>query len=105
MFISETVDNVIQRTIGAIDDMKTILETTVSGDANGDGEVDMSDAVLIMQALANPNKYGLDGTAPVHLTLNNLKYSDVEGEGNGLTANDALQIQKYLLGQIKSLSN
>ena len=105
MFISEVVDNVIQRTIGAIDDMKTILETTVSGDANGDGEVDMSDAVLIMQALANPNKYGLDGTAPVHLTLNNLKYSDVEGEGNGLTANDALQIQKYLLGQITSLSN
>ena len=36
------------------------------GDANCDGSVDMADAVLIMQALANPNKYGLDGTAEHH---------------------------------------
>lgn len=31
----------------------------VVGDSNCDGSVDMSDVVLIMQAMANPNKFGL----------------------------------------------
>ena len=37
-------------------------ETTkgLTGDVNGDGTVDLSDAVLIMQSLANPTKYGLN---------------------------------------------
>lgn len=73
---------------------------TVRGDANGDGELDMSDAVLIMQALANPNKYGTNGTSPTHITAEGFKYADTDG--NGLTVNDALRIQKYLLGLIKS---
>ena len=38
------------------------------GDANCDGTVDMSDAVLIMQALANPDKYGVKGTDSQHIT-------------------------------------
>ena len=76
----------------------------LAGDVNCDGGIDMSDAVLIMQALANPNKYGLNGTAPVHLTERGAKNGDVEGGGNGITANDALQIQKYLLGQLPDLS-
>ncbi len=38
------------------------------GDANCDNQVDMSDVVLIMQALANPNKYGLGGTSPSAIT-------------------------------------
>ncbi len=73
---------------------------TVRGDANGDGELDMSDAVLIMQALANPNKYGTSGTSPTHITAAGFKYADTDG--NGLTVNDALRIQKFLLGLIKS---
>ncbi len=48
----------------------------VRGDANGDGELDMSDAVLIMQALANPNKYGTSGTSPTHITAAGFKYAD-----------------------------
>ena len=72
----------------------------VRGDANGDGELDMSDAVLIMQALANPNKYGTSGTSPTHITAAGFKYADTDG--NGLTVNDALRIQKFLLGLIKS---
>ena len=97
------VSDMVEQTVGAVNDLKTTTESTVVGDANGDGEIDMSDAVLIMQALANPNKYGLNGTAPVHLTARGFKYGDVEGDGNGITANDALRIQKYLLGQITSL--
>ena len=45
-----------------------VLKPTKTGDVNCDDEVDMADAVLIMQALANPNKYGEDGTAENHLT-------------------------------------
>ena len=66
------------------------------GDANCDGQVDMSDAVIIMQALANPNKYGISGTAEKHLT----KQGEMNGDmnGDGLTVGDAQAIQMKLLG-------
>ena len=67
----------------------------VKGDANCDGEVDMADAVLIMQALANPNKYGLDGTTDHHLTKQGELNGDMDGDG--LTVGDAQAIQKKLL--------
>lgn len=73
----------------------------VNGDANCDGKVDMSDIVLIMQALANPNKYGVNGTEPSHITSEGFKYADTDGDG--LTVNDAQRIQLYLLGKLKSL--
>lgn len=66
------------------------------GDANCDGDTDMSDAVLVMQALANPNKYGIDGTAENHLTVNGKYNADMDGDG--LTVGDAQAIQKKLLG-------
>ena len=43
-------------------------KNTIKGDTNCDGSIDMADVVLIMQALANPNKYGINGTAEHHLT-------------------------------------
>ncbi len=54
-----------------------------------------------MQALANPNKYGLNGTDPRHITEKGLKYADAYGDG--LTVNDAQHIQLYLLGKISFL--
>ena len=66
------------------------------GDANCDGQVDLSDAVMIMQALANPNKYGIDGTAEHHLTEQGKLNGDVDGDG--LTVGDAQSIQRKLLG-------
>ncbi|MBR5682839.1 MAG: cellulase family glycosylhydrolase [Ruminococcus sp.] len=87
----------------------TLTSTTVSsvskrnfGDANCDGTIDMGDAVLIMQALANPNKYGLKGTDKNHITDEGLKNADVEGS-NGLSNNDAQAIQLYLLGKVRTL--
>ena len=74
----------------------------VTGDANCDGNVDMSDVVLIMQALANPNRYGVDGTDDGHITEEGFEYADADGDG--LTVNDALRIQQYLLGLIPSLT-
>ena len=66
------------------------------GDANEDGQLDMGDAVLIMQALANPDKYGLNGTDNRAITDQGIANADVDGDG--LTANDALAIQEKLLG-------
>ena len=74
------------------------------GDANCDGGVDMSDAVLIMQSLANPNKYGVDGTDKNHITEQGQLNGDVDLSVKGITSNDALRIQEYLLGKIKSLA-
>lgn len=77
----------------------TILAETVNGDANCDGQVDLSDVVMIMQALANPDKYGINGTAENHLTEQGKVNADMDG--NGLTVGDAQSIQKMLLGYEK----
>ena len=68
----------------------------IKGDANCDSQVDLSDAVMIMQALANPNKYGIDGTAEHHLTEQGKLNGDMNGDG--LTVGDAQSIQRKLLG-------
>ena len=75
----------------------------VWGDANCDNTVDMSDVVLIMQALANPNKYGLEGTEKTHITEIGWNWADVDLSSKGVTANDALRIQEYLLKKIDTL--
>ena len=73
-----------------------VLKPTKSGDVNCDEQMDMADAVLIMQALANPNKYGENGTAENHLTAQGKVNGDMNGDG--LTVGDAQTIQKILLG-------
>ena len=61
-----------------------------NGDANNDGETDMADAVLIMQAYANPDKY--------HLTEKGSFNADIFSTGDGVTPKDAQKIQMMLLG-------
>ena len=80
-----------------VKDIKDILNANVTkwGDANGDAGVDMGDVVIIMQALANPNKYVLDAKYVFN--------ADVIEAGGGVTTQDALAIQLYLLGTYKSL--
>ena len=63
----------------------------------------MSDVVLIMQSLANPNKFGLDGTDKNHITEQGQLNGDVDTSAKGITANDALRIQEFLLGKVTSL--
>lgn len=72
------------------------LLNAIDGDTNCDEQMDMADAVLVMQALANPNKYGENGTAEVHLTKQGKFNADINGDG--LTVGDAQAIQKILLG-------
>lgn len=63
----------------------------IYGDANGDGEVSISDAVIVMQALANPDDYQLTEYAKV--------CADVVGN-DGVTTSDALAIQMVVSNQI-----
>ena len=72
------------------------------GDANCDGTVDMADVVLIMQSLANPNKYGTSGSDEHHITEKGQKNADVVGN-NGITTDDALAVQMFLLGKYDKL--
>ncbi|MBP5581473.1 MAG: carbohydrate-binding domain-containing protein, partial [Ruminococcus sp.] len=71
----------------------------VVGDANCDGSIDMSDVVLIMQALANPNKYAMGGTDSHAITEQGWKNADCNGKADGVSTDDALAIQMYLLGK------
>ena len=55
----------------------------------------MSDAVLIMQSIANPNAYKITDQGKVN--------GDVFENGSGITNQDAVTIQKYLVGMISKL--
>lgn len=70
--------------------------TYTSGDANCDGQLDMADAVLVMQSFANPDKYGENGSAENHLTELGIFNADMNDDG--LTVGDAQAIQELLLG-------
>jgi GH35 family endo-1,4-beta-xylanase/peptidoglycan/xylan/chitin deacetylase (PgdA/CDA1 family) len=92
-----TTTSVTPTIVTQVIDEKEELNKKVSkwGDANNDGTTELADAIFIMQALANPNKYSLTAQG---------KYNgDVYEAGEGITANDALAIQKKLLGLINTL--
>ncbi|MDE6664990.1 MAG: beta-mannosidase [Ruminococcus sp.] len=63
------------------------------GDANEDNKVNISDAVLIMQSIANPEEF--------KLTEKGKDNADVADRGNGVTAKDALAIQFVEIHTIK----
>ena len=73
------------------------------GDANCDKDVNLADAVLILQALANNDAYGENGSNVNHITEQGLKNADVYDNGSGVTPQDALTIQKYLSRLITKL--
>jgi hypothetical protein len=64
-------------------------EYIIPGDSNCDGIVDLADAIYIMQALANPNRYQLTEMGRIN--------GDVDRSTVGITADDALAIQMSLL--------
>ena len=67
----------------------------VWGDANEDNEVNLADAVLIMQNIANPTKYKITQQGKLN--------GDVDENGDGITPNDAFKIQQFVLGIISAL--
>ena len=80
----------------------TSVTEFAKGDANGDNSIDMADVVIVMQAYLNPKKYGVNGTSPDRITSDGEKAGDVDGN-KGLSANDALLIQKFALKLIDKL--
>ncbi len=61
------------------------IDEIKSGDADGDGEININDAVIIMQSIANPDKYTLTEQGKAN--------ADVVDNGGGITNADALAIQ------------
>ncbi|MBR1593060.1 MAG: cellulase family glycosylhydrolase [Ruminococcus sp.] len=64
------------------------------GDANLDGKISISDAVRILQYLANSEKYNLEPQGKIN--------ADVDGV-DGVSGKDAVVIQQYDAGIIKNL--
>lgn len=73
------------------------------GDTNCDGTVSLSDAVLILQSIASNDKFGVGGTDENAITPQGIINADCYEVGSGVTANDALAVQKYLLKLVDSL--
>ncbi len=71
------------------------MTAALYGDANCDGKVTISDAVTILQYIANKDKFPL--------TPEGMNNADVAARGDGITANDALAIQKLDAGIITVL--
>jgi len=78
-------------------------KVTLWGDADCDGQVKLNDAVLIMQAISNPDRFDVGGSDPSHITEQGKLNADVIGHGNGITPQDANIIQSYCLRIVKQL--
>ncbi|MBO5103478.1 MAG: endo-1,4-beta-xylanase [Ruminococcus sp.] len=80
---SSTTTTTTTTTTGTTDPTNT--PARLYGDADSDGEVNINDAVLIMQSIANPDKY--------HLSEDGKLCADTVDNGGGITNADALAIQ------------
>ncbi|HAP79239.1 MAG TPA: glycoside hydrolase [Ruminococcus sp.] len=96
---SETTDATCKATSYSIDGEVTEIGGTsddvLYGDANADGKVDVADVVAVAAYVGSAENN--------MLTDEGLKNADVQGIGDGVTANDALAIQQYLAGSLKEL--
>lgn len=66
------------------------------GDANLDGIVDVADVVAVSAYVSNPSENSLDEYG--------ITCGDVHNKGDGITANDALMIQKFISGDISDFN-
>lgn len=70
-------------------------ELPTAGDANQDGEVTLADALIILQYVANEEKYPL--------TESGKKAADCFNTGDGITAMDTIAVLRLDTGKIESL--
>ena len=70
----------------AVQAADTAAESTMLGDVNNDNKVSVADAVAILQFVANKDKFNLSAQA--------IDNADVYNRGDGVTARDALAIQR-----------
>ena len=100
---ASTISTTISETTTSVSTISSLSAVTIWGDTNCDGDVDISDAVLIMQSLANPDKYGIGGTDVNAITEQGKVNGDVDVTSKGITSNDAVFIQQFLLNKITTL--
>ena len=96
---TETTSTTSSETSTSTDETQEV----VYGDANCDGDVSLADAVLIMQSLANPSRFGLTGSDEGHITEQGRANADCSNVGDGISNLDALAVQKYCLKLIPTL--
>ena len=70
-------------------------KVTLWGDANKSGAVEVADVIAIMSNVVNPDAYPLDEVASAN--------ADVYQNGDGLSVNDAVSIQKFITKVITKL--
>lgn len=87
----------VETTTTSTDSKTTVPNDIVYGDANCDGEISLADAVLILQYVANPDKFGIDGSDKNHMTKAGKENADCNLSRDGITSADALSVQKYLI--------
>lgn len=75
----------------------------VYGDANCDGDITLSDAVLIMQSIGNPDSFAAGGTDLSAITEQGMINADCYLPGDGVTNLDALAVQNHCLKVIDKL--
>lgn len=81
----------------------TPMPEIVYGDANCDNELSLTDAVLIMQVIGNPDAYAVGGYEKSAITEKGVVNADCYNVGDGLTNKDALAVQKKLLKLLDKL--
>lgn len=79
------------------------LTDPVYGDANCDGDITLSDAVLIMQIIGNPDAYGIGGYDSSAVTAQGYLNADCNFPGDGVTNLDALAVQRLCLKLLPEL--
>ena len=87
-----TAPNGAERTVDMVRVRMTGEQKPTYGDVNTDGKVTVSDAVAILQYIANKEKYPLSATGAVN--------ADIDGVP-GITGTDAVTVQKVDAGLIK----
>ena len=81
-------DTIIGTTTTTTTTVPPTSSANVMGDANCDGYVDIADAVAISAYVADSAKNTLSSQGLIN--------ADVQGNENGINANDALAVQQYL---------
>ena len=74
------------------------MHDKIDGDANNDGELTLADAIVTLQSVGNPEKYGINGWDETHITYQGSFNADIAGDYDGITTLDALAIQRKVLG-------
>lgn len=92
---SKTTTTTTATSAGTTTTTASAIEVTLLGDANVDGKVTVADAVAILQSIANKDKYALKPQGKAN--------ADCFDVGDGVTAGDALAIQRLDAGAITKL--